>query len=480
MMQKIRLLLTIFTLFVPMTAVCADADLPGSLSAGAEKAAAIHAIKHLDPKYVCPMHPQIIKDAPGDCPICGMDLVKVKREPLDGMTPTESVESALDDTPEQHAAKHADPKYVCPMHPQIVRDEPGSCPICGMDLVQKEVTPLPGGMPSKTGSASKRQHPAVSVRPDLVQSLGIRVERVKRDTLQQEIRAVGRIDYDETQLSHVHLRADGWFEKLYVNAEGDPVRKGEVIGDYYAPAILSAQVDFLVALDSFQKERLDQARNGLRLLGVSEETILEIEKQRRTRNTIPVVAPATGIVARLGVREGMYATPATEALTIATLNNIWVTVDIFEHQVAQLIPGALADIRVPAWPGRVWKGSVAYIYPELDKMARTLRARLNIDNADNSLKPNMFAEVTIRGKARKDIIVISREALISTGERDAVIKVVGDNRFRPVDVITGLRTGTSVEIVDGLDEGDEVVTSGQFLIDSESSLQASFLRLMGE
>jgi len=385
--------------------------------------------------------------------------------------PSETLAEASDDSALEHAAKHLDPKYVCPMHPQIVRDEEGSCPICGMDLVARMIDPNQG------------KHPKVEISNEVVQSMGVRTDYAKFDTLWKYIRTVGRVEYDETLTAHVHPRADGWMEKLNLRAEGEPVEKGQLLGSLYSPEILAAQVDFLIALDQrdtkTSKRRIEKARNRLRLLGVTEGTISRIQQRARTQNTIPLVAPASGVVTKLNAQEGMYVKPEMEIFTIVDPSRIWVMVDIFEHQIDWLAEGLTAEISVPAYPGRTWEGKVEYIYPDLDPKSRTLRVRLAFDNPNGMLKANMFADVVIYGGPKHNVLVIPQEALIETGERTSVVTALGEGRFQPVDVVTGMRRGGRVEILSGLQEGNEIVTSGQFLIDSESSLQASFSR-MGE
>ena len=385
--------------------------------------------------------------------------------------PSETLAEASDDSALEHAAKHLDPKYVCPMHPQIVRDAEGSCPICGMDLVPKMIDPNQG------------KHPKVEISNAVVQSMGVRTAYAKYDTLWKYIRTVGRVEYDETRVAHLHPRAEGWMEQLKLRAAGEPVRQGQVLGSLYSPEILAAQVDFLIALDQTgrgaSKERIEKARNRLRLLGVTEGTISRIQARGQTQNTVPLVSPASGVVTKLNAQEGMFVKPDMEIFTIADLTKIWVMVDIFEHQIDWLAEGVSAEINVPAYPGRTWEGKVEYIYPELDPKSRTLRVRLAFDNPAGLLKANMFADVVIYGGPKHDALVIPQEALIETGERASVVTALGEGRFQPVDVVTGMRRGGRVEILSGLKEGDEIVTSGQFLIDSESSLQASFSR-MGE
>jgi Cu(I)/Ag(I) efflux system membrane fusion protein len=436
-----------------------------SLAAAAGDTPMEHAAKHLDPKYVCPMHPQIVRDEPGSCPICGMTLVEKVPEP------SEPLAAAAGDTAMEHAAKHLDPKYVCPMHPQIVKDEPGTCPICGMELVKKMLDPMTG------------KHPEVRLSGAVTQSMGVRTAKAEQGTLWKYVRTVGRVEYDETRIAHVHPRAEGWIEGLAVRAEGTPVTKGQELAELYAPAILSAQVDFLLALDpqprGVAQVKVEKARNLLRLLDVPDAVIKELERTRETHNTIPVLSPIDGVVTKMMAREGMYVGKSTEMFTIADLDRVWVLVDVFEHQIASIQPGLTAEISVPAEPGRTWEGTVDYLYPELDPKTRTLRVRLVFPNPKLALKPNMFANVVIYGGPKKDVLKIPREALIVTGERESVVKALGEGRFQPVDVVTGMQEGEEVEILSGLEAGDEVVVSGQFLIDSESSLQASFMRMSG-
>jgi Cu(I)/Ag(I) efflux system membrane fusion protein len=385
--------------------------------------------------------------------------------------PSESLAEASDDSVLEHAQKHMDPKYVCPMHPQIIKDEEGSCPICGMDLVPKMI------------DADAGKHPAVTVKGEIIQSMGLRTENVGRGTLWRFIKTVGRIDYNETKLIHLHPRAEGWMETLAIRSEGQRVSKGDKLGTFYSPEILSAQVDFFVALEQTgnnTNSRVDKARNRLRILGVDDQTIGQLEQSRETSNDLPVYAPGDGIVTMLGAREGHYLKPDMEMMTIADLSSVWVMVDVYEHQIAWLKEGLTAEISVPAWPGKSWEGKVDYIYPELDMKSRTLRVRLEFPNPDRKLKPNMFAEVKIYGGPQRDTLLIPAEALIRTGERDTVVTVLEDNRFQPVDVVVGAHSNGKVEILSGLEQGDEIVTSGQFLIDSESSLQASFQRMSGD
>ncbi len=382
---------------------------------------------------------------------------------------SDSLAEAQHDSAVEHAQKHMNINYVCPMHPQIVRHEPGSCPICGMNLVEKKIQP-------------KVDTPTVQVSGAMAQAMNIRTAKVERGTLWKYIKTVGSIAYDNNKLIHVHPRAAGWVEKLKVRTEGQHVKRHQILLDYYAPDILSAQVDFLIARQSagISKSRLENARKRLSLLGLPRYVIKNIEKRKEAQNTVPLLAPQAGIVTHLNIREGMYITPATEILTIADLSQVWVQVDVFEHQIAWIEIGKKARMSVPAWPGKHWDGSVEYIYPDLDVKTRTLRVRLRFDNPDAVLKPNMFAEVIIYGGPKRDALKIPVEALITTGQREAVVKVEAEGRFKPVNVVVGSWHDDEVEILSGLEEGDEIVVSGQFLIDSEANIQASFARMAGD
>lgn len=439
-----------------------------------------HAKKHLDPKYVCPMHPQIVRGEPGTCPICGMTLVP---KALDSDQNAGAGAGADKTEPAQSPNPNRKVLYwYDPMMPEQRFDQPGPSPFMAMDLVPRYADEDAGGdAGASAAGAGDGGHPGVTLSAAVVQNLGVRTAKVQRGTLARAVRAVGRIAYDEERLAHVHPRAAGWIEQLAVRAEGEPVKKGQELASFYAPDILSAQVDFLIATEprgpGERKVKADKARNLLRLLEVPEAVIRDIERTRETRNTVPILAPEDGIITQLMAREGMYVAPGSEMFVIADLSQVWVLVDVFEHQLAWISAGLPAQIQVSAYPGRIWKGQVDYLYPDLDPKTRTLRVRLVFPNPDLELKPNMFADVAIEGLPQANVLSIPREALIATGERESVVKSLGEGRFQPVNVVTGMRSGETVEILSGLEEGDQVVVSGQFLIDSESSLQASFRRL---
>ena len=219
------------------------------------------------------------------------------------------------------------------------------------------------------------------------------------------------------------------------------------------------------------------SRELLRYYNVPEMYLKRMDDTRQLRDLIPIRAPQGGVITLHNASEGMYVQPWDRLFTIVDLSEVWVMVDIYEHQIAWVKPGLKAEVTTPAYPGRSWEGVVEFVYPEVDPVARTLKARLEFRNPDEQLLPNMFVEAIIYGGPKRNVLVIPREALIVTGERETVVRALGDGRFQPVDIVTGMRRGESVEVLSGLGEGDEIVVSGQFLIDSESSLKASFSRM---
>jgi Cu(I)/Ag(I) efflux system membrane fusion protein len=352
--------------------------------------------------------------------------------------------------------------WVAPMDPNYRRDKPGKSPM-GMDLVPVY--------------ADASRSDAVQIDPAVVQNLGVRTAIVERGKLWRRIETVGYVGFDERNLSHVHLRTDGWIEKLYVNSDGERVNKGDPLFELYSRDLVNAQEEYVQALRSASDALAQAGRERLESLGMSREQIGEVRSSRRVAQRVRVLAGQDGIVHGLNAREGMYVKPEMEIMTLADLSSIWLLVDVFERQADWVALGQPAEVTLPYLPSRVWQGEVEFIYPTIDPSTRTLRARLRFDNPDESLKPDMYADVRIYAGPKNDILSIPREALIRTGESERVILSHGDGKFSAREVVAGMESGDWVEIVSGLSEGDTVVTSGQFLIDSEASLKASFSRM---
>ncbi|WP_456413525.1 efflux RND transporter periplasmic adaptor subunit [Thiolapillus sp.] len=353
--------------------------------------------------------------------------------------------------------------WVAPMDPNYRRDEPGKSPM-GMDLIP-------------VYAEADDEGSDVSISPAVVQNLGVRTESVKAGTLPRLIDTVGYIDYDASRVSHIHLRVSGWIEKLAVKSAGERVTKGQRLFNLYSPDLVNVQEEFLRALSGGNKGLIEASRDRLNALGISRGQIVQLEKRRKVRQNIAIYAPQDGVVSELPVREGMYAKPAMNVMTLADLSSVWLIAEVFERQADWVGVGDKAEVTLPYLPGKIWQGEVEYVYPSLDMKTRTLLVRLRFDNPGESLKPNMYARVKLYASPRENVISIPMEALIRTGAKDRVIVEVGAGRFDAREVVAGIESGERIEILEGLEVGEKVVVSGQFLIDSEASLKASFMRM---
>jgi len=373
----------------------------------------------------------------------------------------------------EHAKKHIKSRYVCPMHPKIIRENKASCPICGMDLVAQKIK-------------TKAQAVTVELTADVIQKLGVKTEAVEKGRLFKYIKTVGYVTYDEARVKTIEAPADGWVENLGVRRAGLPVRKGQLLMELYSPEFLKVQKEFIKAqkkdksgiLKKYgQREESADLRDELRYMGVADSLANEIARKGKTRHRIPIYTKQHGNIIRHEVHKHQYVLEGDPMFTVADLSSVWVEADVYEHQLDWIERKQSAEVTVQALPGKRWKGIITYIYPELDPHTRTLKIRIRVPNYDSELKPNMFAKVEIFGGAKQQVLKISRQALIVTGERESVIVDQGNGKFKPVDVVSGMKSKGMVEILSGLKEGDQVVVSGQFLIDSEANLQASFDRL---
>jgi Cu(I)/Ag(I) efflux system membrane fusion protein len=354
--------------------------------------------------------------------------------------------------------------WVAPMDPDYRRDEPGKSPM-GMDLVPvyaDEVDATPG---------------TVRIDPTVVNNLGVRTSTVESGPLPRRIETVGYIGYDEDTLQHVHTRVEGWIETLATKATGDPVKKGQLLFELYSPTLVNAQREYLAALASNNSMLRSASKDRLVALGVTQSEISRLEKERTPMQRVRVYAESDGVIAHLGVREGIFVTPATEVMSVARLDRVWVLAEIFERQAAWVESGQQAVVELDYLPGKRWQGTVDYVYPELDAVTRTLKLRIRFDNEGEVLRPNMFARVLLLGSDTEPVVHIPREALIRGGNVDRVVLALGEGRFRSQVVETGIESGDRIAIRRGLAKGDVIVTSGQFLIDSESDIDSAWLRM---
>lgn len=356
--------------------------------------------------------------------------------------------------------------WVAPMDQNYRRDKPGKSPM-GMDLI-----PVFKDEGESGG--------VISIDPGVVQNLGVRTAVAERSRLWRGIDTVGYVDYDESKVSHIHLRTEGWIEKLTVQSEGERVKKGEFLFELYSPKLVNAQEELVTAMSSGNKGLISASKVRLSALGVSNSQIRQLQKDGKIQQSISIYAPQDGVVSTLPVREGMFVKPSMNVMSLGDLSSIWILAEVFERQSAWVKVGQPAEVSLSYQPGQIWQGKVEYIYPDLDPKTRTLKVRLRFDNPDEILKPNMYANIKIFGGPREDTIVIPVEALIRTGREERVVIALGEGRFEARSVTAGIESGDYVEILQGIEVGEQVVTSGQFLIDSEASMRASLTRMSGE
>lgn len=421
-------------------------SMPEMNSDGHTETAMEHAEKHLDPNYICPMHGQIIQNEPGSCPICGMDLVLQEVEQPEKMSREEKILY-----------------WVAPMDANYRRDKPGKSPM-GMDLVPVYDQP-------------EQSSDAVHISAAVQQNIGVKTVKVLRGELQPKVSTVGYVEYDEDAISHIHIRTEGWVEKLIIRAVGERVKNGQLIAEIYSPEIIRAQQDFIQVLAQDGSSLSRAAERNLMALGMSRTQLQRLRKTRKVTQTLKIYAPQDGIVERMMVRDGMFVTPKDELFSLVKLSSVWIQASVFERQAKSIAEGQAMTAILNAFPQRQWSGKVDYIYPELDEMTRTLRVRLRVPNDDRKLKKGMYAEVNINVDKINNVLIIPRQAVIRDAQQERVIVALGEGRFQAREVITGAEVNEQVAVLSGLKEGEEIVTSAQFLIDSEASLKASFARM---
>ncbi len=289
---------------------------------------------------------------------------------------------------------------------------------------------------------------------------------------------------DDSKVIHVHPRASGWISDLSVHSLGDSVKKGQLLYRLYSPEIVSAQQDFLLALHN--RKRLGKSADSLvasakirlELLGVSRGVIKQIQRQNKTINKLPIYASQNGVVSALAVQEGMYIQPKTELMTIADLSTVWVEAEILPLQQSWVKTGLTANLTSQAFPAQRWESQIEYLYPLTDARTQALKVRLPVLNEQHLLKPNMFMDVEIYGGGKLNVLAIPLEAVIDDGKTQRVVRQLEGGEFDVVEITTGIQTKGIVEVLSGVEAGQKIVISGQFLIDSESQIQSNLRRLM--
>lgn len=369
-----------------------------------------------------------------------------------------------------NAAKKQPLYWVAPMDPNFKRDEPGQSPM-GMDLV-----------PVYADAGNDEDSPGtIKIHPNVVNNLGVRTARVERKLLNVVIRTVGYVQYNEDTLVHIHPRVEGWVEILNVKASGAYVKKGEPLYALYSPELVNAQEEFLLAVKRSNSNLMAAAKSRLQALQMPERAIKKLVSEQKVQQTVVFTAPQTGFIDNLNIREGFYVKPGMTLMSIGALDEVWVDAEVFERQSSLVELGLPVSMTLEYLPGKTWEGKVDYIYPTLDAKTRTLRVRLRFDNEEYFLKPNMFAQVTIYANAdKKPNLIVPSEAVIRTGKQNRVVLALGEGKFKSVDVEIGRIAEQNTEILSGLKVNDLVVTSAQFLLDSESSISSDFIRMGGE
>lgn len=417
--------------------------------------------------YTCGMHPNVIQKGPGECPICHMKLTPLR---------------SGDDTGAKGGPQERKVLYWrSSMEPGFVSDRPGKDQM-GMDLVPVYATE---GV-SATGQT-------IRIDPVTVQNMGIRTATLARGPLVKTIRTVGRVDYDEQTLFFINTKFEGWIEKLHVDQTGVQVEKGDSLFDVYSPALYSAQEEFLAALRGVERlnentipefrdqsrQLVDAARTRLKYYDVSDDQVEQLARSREIQKALTIHSPARGIVTEKMAQEGMYLTPGMRLYAIADLAKVWVYVDIYEYQLPWVRIGQEAHMSLPYVPNRDFTGRVTYIYPYLDKQTRVIKVRLEFENPTLELKPAMYANVTLRADLDRNALLIPREAFIDSGTRKVAFVTLGGGKFQPREIQTGVEAEEGmVEVHYGLEEGDRVVTSGQFLLDAESKLKEAIAKML--
>ena len=390
--------------------------------------------------------------------------------------------------------------WVAPMDPNFKRDKPGLSPM-GMDLVPVYENTARSGEQDSPGT--------IKINPNVVNNLGVRTAKVQRKLLNLTIQTLGYVQYNEDTLVHVHPRVEGWIEVLNVKAAGEYVKKGEPLYALYSPELVNAQDEFLLAVRRANKNLMAAAKSRLKALQMPKASIQKLIASEKVQQTVVFTAPQTGFIDNLNIREGFYVKPGMTLMSIGALDEVWVDAEIFERQSNLVKLGMPVLMTMEYLPGKTWRGKVDYIYPTLDASTRTLRVRLRFNNEDYFLKPNMFAQVSIFTSlppmngvvTEQPNIVVPSEAVIRTGSQNRVVLALGDGKFKSVEVLIGnvvevnaslsasapdmtmhqpLPTGSYTEILSGLMDDDLVVTSAQFLLDSESSISSDFIRIGGE
>ena len=332
----------------------------------------------------------------------------------------------------------------------------------------------------------------VKIDSTTVQNIGVRTTKAKLGSLSRTIRALGKVDFNEEGMTRIHSKVEGWIDELFIDKTGEAVKTNTMLLSIYSPKLVSTQEEYLLAIDNYQslkkssfsdikdgaKDLLKNTKERLVFLDVPDHQIRELEQSRKIKKNLHIHSPAVGTVMNIGVRKGQYVTPGTELYMIADLSKVWVYADIYENEIPWVKAGNEVEMTLKGIPGRVFKGTLDYVYPYAETKTRTIKVRLVFDNPNLLLRPEMFAEVNIKAQKRDNVITVPTEAVVRSGVMNQVFVVRDKGKFEPREVTLGLESDGKVVILKGVKEGEEVVTSSQFLIDSESKLKEATAKMM--
>jgi Cu(I)/Ag(I) efflux system membrane fusion protein len=434
-------LLALMTAGGLVLAACGDAPGP------ATGTAATPAAEHPEAAYQCPMHPEVTSDRPGQCPICGMDLVPVRPAVAEAGT-----------------REAGQPLYY--RHPH---DPTVTSPVPRKDEMGMDFVPV-------YASGTESPDGALQLSAAMVANLGVRTAPVRHGEVGGTVDAVGTVAYDERGRVEVRVRTDGYVERLAVRAEGELVRRGAVLFSVFSPRLAAAQREYLAAASLGEPSLAAAAAERLRALGLDRGAIDRLKATGQATDRISYFAPIDGVVTMLGVREGSLAEPGMSAMTLVPIDRLWVVADIPEADAARVAAGAVAGMSFPSIPGKRFEGRVLEVLPQLDAATRSVQARIPLENPGGRLAAGMLSDVVIEGTGGGHGLLVPQEALIRTGRSERVIVALGEGRFAPREVRAGAESGPDIEILEGLRAGEEVVVSGQFMIDSESQVRSSLRR----
>ena len=372
------------------------------------------------------------------------------------------------DTPNTDSGEKKPLYWVAPMDANYRRDEPGQSPM-GMDLVPVYAEGASGGPDEGPGT--------IRISPDVVNNLGVRTATAQRKVMSSVIKTVGYVGYDEDELVHIHPRVEGWIERLYVKATGNPVEAGEPLYEIYSPTLVNAQEEMVVALGRNNSQLIKASEDRLRALQLPSNAIAVLKETKQIQQSVTFYAPQSGVVDNLNIRQGFFVKPGTTMMSIGNLDQVWVEAEVFERQSAYVSEGNPVSMTVDYLPGEKWVGEVDYVQPTLDAMTRTMKVRLRFNNENGALKPNMFAQVELDTEQSGESLIVPKDAVIRTGDNDRVVLALDEGSFKSVAVELGRVDDQYSEILSGIEAGERVVVSAQFLLDSESSKASDFKRM---